>query len=64
MSVIGTISLQGMITHFGVMGSVDKLTFEAFIACKLVPKRWVRACVFVDSRILIKLSLSRLHTFN
>lgn len=48
-SVIGAIGLQGMITHVAVMGSVDKLTFEAFIACKLVPKLWAGACVFVDN---------------
>lgn len=48
-SVIGAIGLQAIIAHVAVMGSVDKLTFEAFIACKLVPKLWAGACVIMDN---------------
>jgi hypothetical protein len=31
------------------MGAVDGLTFEAFIARKLVPKLWEGACVVMDN---------------
>ncbi|UZQ55228.1 transposase [Trichothermofontia sichuanensis B231] len=48
-SVIGAIGLQGVLAHMAVMGSVDKLTFEAFIACKLVPKLWAGADVIMDN---------------
>ncbi len=48
-SVIGAIGLEGIIAHVAVMGSVDKLTFEAFIACKLVPRLWAGACVMMDN---------------
>lgn len=48
-SVIGAIGLTEIIAHVAVMGSVDKLTFEAFIASKLVPKLWAGACVIMDN---------------
>ena len=30
------------------MGAFDGLTLEAFIAQRLVPQRWLGACVIVD----------------
>ncbi|UZQ53412.1 transposase [Trichothermofontia sichuanensis B231] len=48
-AVIGAIGLQGVLAYVAVMGSVDKLTFEAFIACKLVSKLWVGAYVIMDN---------------
>ena len=48
-SLIGAISLKGVITQLPILGSVDGLTFEAFIAQKLVPKLWKGACVILDN---------------
>lgn len=36
-SVIGAVSLNGLLTQWSALGSLDGLTFEAFIARKLVP---------------------------
>ena len=48
-SLIGAISLKGVITQLPILGSVDGLTFEAFISQKLVPKLWKGACVILDN---------------
>jgi len=48
-SLIGAISLSGVVTQINLLGSVDGLTFEAFIAQKLVPQLWVGACVIMDN---------------
>ncbi len=48
-SVIGAISLNGLLTQWSSLGSVDGLTFEAFIAQKLVPKLWKGAVVIMDN---------------
>jgi transposase len=48
-SVIGAIGLDGVITQYSILGASDGLTFEAFIAQKLVPKLWVGACVIMDN---------------
>jgi transposase len=48
-SVIGAISLSGLITQWSGLGSVDTLTFDAFIAQKLVPKLWKGAVVIMDN---------------
>ncbi len=37
-SLIGAISLNGVVTQINLIGTVDGLTFEAFIAQKLVPR--------------------------
>jgi len=39
-SLIGAISLSGVVTQINLIGAVDGLTFEAFIAQKLVPQLW------------------------
>jgi transposase len=36
-------------TYFNVWGATDGVTFEAFIARKLVPKLWKGACVMLGS---------------
>jgi transposase len=36
-SIIGAISLEGMIASYNILGGVKKMTFEAFICAKLVP---------------------------
>jgi transposase len=48
-SLIGAISLNGVVTQINLIGTVDGLTFEAFIAQKLVPQLWVGACVVMDN---------------
>jgi transposase len=36
-SIIGAISLEGMIASYNILGGVKKMTFEAFICSKLLP---------------------------
>lgn len=48
-SMISAISLKEVLTNFNVMGTTDSLTFEAFMAQKLVPKLWKGACVILDN---------------
>ncbi len=49
MSIIGAISLKGVIAQCSLMGGTDAVTFEAFISQKLVPKLWKGACVIMDN---------------
>lgn len=48
-SVIGAISLNGVITQSSLLGAIDGLTFEAFISQKLVPQLWEGAYVVMDN---------------
>jgi transposase len=48
-SVISAISLKEVIVQWSALGAVDGLTFEAFIACALVPKLWKGAVVIMDN---------------
>ncbi|HEY9762116.1 MAG TPA: IS630 family transposase [Trichocoleus sp.] len=48
-SMIAAIGLSGVIVQLPLMGAVDGLLFEAFIAQKLVPKLWQGACVVLDN---------------
>jgi transposase len=48
-SVIGAISLKGLLTQWSGLGSIDALTFDAFIAQKLVPQLWPGAIVIMDN---------------
>lgn len=48
-SLISALGLQGVVTQLSLLGSVDGLTFEAFIARKLVPQLWDGACVILDN---------------
>jgi transposase len=48
-SLIGAIGLKGVLTHVSLLGSTEALTFEAFIAQRLVPKLWPGACVLMDN---------------
>jgi hypothetical protein len=38
-----------VVTQIALRGSIDGLTFEAFISQKLVPKLWLGACVILDN---------------
>jgi transposase len=48
-SIIGAISLKGMIASYNVLGGVNAITFEAFICQKLVPLLWPGAYVIMDN---------------
>ncbi len=48
-SMIGAIGLDGIIAQMPMLGAVDGLLFEAFIAQKLVPKLWKGAWVILDN---------------
>lgn len=48
-SLIGAIGLQGLITQMSLLGAADSLTFEAFLAQRLVPKLWAGAVVLMDN---------------
>lgn len=48
-SIIGALSFNGVITQLSRLGATDGLTFEAFVAQKLVPKLWAGACVIMDN---------------
>lgn len=48
-SLISAIGLNGVVTQVALLGSTDKLTFEAFISQRLVPKLWKGAFVIMDN---------------
>ena len=48
-SIISALSLQKVLASINIYGSVDGVTFEAFIVKKLVPKLWKNACVVMDN---------------
>ena len=48
-SMIGAISLSGVVTQISLTGATDGLTIDAFISQKLVPKLWAGACVVMDN---------------
>lgn len=48
-SLVGALSLDGVVTQQSVMGAVDGITFEAFIACKLVPNLRPGTWIIMDN---------------
>ncbi len=48
-SLISAIGLKGLIAQVSLLGATNGLTFEAFVARKLVPKLWPGACVIMDN---------------
>jgi transposase len=48
-SLIGALGFKGLLAEAKIMGAVDGLTFEAFIARRLVPKLWEGACIIMDN---------------
>ena len=48
-SIIGALSLKGMIASYNVLGGVNAITFEAFICQMLVPLLWPGAYVIMDN---------------
>ena len=47
--MVGALSLNEVVACVNISGSVDSLTFEAFIIRKLIPKLWKGACVVMDN---------------
>ena len=47
--MIGAISFKGIVTSLNLLGSIDGLTFEAFVIRKLIPKLWKGAVVVWDN---------------
>lgn len=48
-SLIGALGFGGVIAQVSLLGATDGLTFEAFIAQRLVPNLWPGACVLMDN---------------
>lgn len=48
-SIIGAMTVKGVLASFNVFGPTDGITFEAFIKQRLVPKLWKNACVVMDN---------------
>ena len=46
--MIGAISLSGIIASVNLDGSIDGLTFEAFVMRKLIPKLWKSALFYLE----------------
>lgn len=48
-SVVGGLSLAGLVSSASILGACDGLTFEAYVATRLVPNLWPGACVVMDN---------------
>ena len=48
-SIISALSFKEVLASSNIYGSVDGVTFEAFIVKQLVPKLWKNACVVMDN---------------
>ena len=48
-SLLTALSLNKIIASSNIYGAVNGVTFEAFIANKLVPNLWLGACVVMDN---------------
>ncbi len=51
-SLIGAISLTGVVASTAILGATDSLTFEAFICQRLLPNLWAGACVVMDKEFI------------
>ena len=47
--MIGALALSGVIASINLLGSMDGLTFEAFVIRKLIPNLWQGAVVVWDN---------------
>lgn len=48
-SIVAGLSLAGVVASAVILGAFDGLTFEAFVATRLVPNLWPGACVLMDN---------------
>ncbi len=49
LSLISAISKEKVIASTNIYGTVDGVTFEAFLVKKLIPNLWKNACVVIDN---------------
>jgi transposase len=48
-SILGARFVKKVLTSVNLVGSIDGITFEAFLSRKLVPVLWKGACVLMDN---------------
>jgi len=48
-SLVEGLTLQGPIASFQCVGSMDGLTFEAYLTQRVIPQLWPGACVILDN---------------
>ncbi|NCJ04956.1 IS630 family transposase [Synechococcales cyanobacterium C] len=48
-SIVAGLSLAGVVASAVILGAFDGLTFEAFVATRLVPNLWPGACMVMDN---------------
>ncbi|MGH2414381.1 MAG: transposase, partial [Microcystaceae cyanobacterium] len=48
-TLIGAIALKGLVAEINLLGSIDSLTFEAFMIRHLIPNLWKDAYVLMDN---------------
>lgn len=48
-SLISAISKEKVVASINIYGTVDAITFEAFLVKKLIPNLWKNACVIIDN---------------
>jgi transposase len=48
-SIVDALTLRGPIAVTTILGSMDGLTFEAYLICRVVPNLWPGACVVLDN---------------
>ncbi|MGB5972178.1 MAG: IS630 family transposase, partial [Nodosilinea sp.] len=48
-SIVAGLSLSGVVASAVILGAFDGLSFEAFVAARLVPNLWPGACVVMDN---------------
>ncbi|PSN07920.1 IS630 family transposase [filamentous cyanobacterium CCT1] len=48
-SIVAGLSLAGVVASAVILGAFDGLSFEAFVATRLVPNLWLGACVVMDN---------------
>jgi transposase len=53
-SVVAGLSLMGVVASSVIFGAFDGITFEAFVATRLVPNLWRGACVVMDNASIHK----------
>jgi transposase len=48
-SLVDALTLRGPIARLQVLGSMDGLTFEAYLIRRVIPQLWLGACVVLDN---------------
>ena len=66
-SLVAGLSLTDIVGAVSLLGACDGLTFEAFMATRLVPNLWPGACVLMDNSsiyqeaVVLRLALAETH---